>query len=379
MININARNERHAKLKQENIQLNNHSLSPVEATVTKLKSGIQTLCNSHSNSPLMGQLFRKIFTCVVIFFIVAPLMSTYQLTHGSYAGQYEDGTDIFGSSGDDTGNIIADVMTEDGFLLKPAINSEAGDRSGFSEIFLYTVETGDTLSSIAQGFNLKKETIMAENNLWNPSQLKVGSQLKILPVDGISYKVQKGDTLDKIVKKYKVDKAAVIKQNQIEKETLVANMILIVPGAKPLPQVSSGGAVTAPANIANYKGPKSVGKLIWPTVGGITQRYRGGHLAIDIANSSKGAIFAATGGKVIKAATGWNGGYGNMIIIDHGDGMETLYAHNEKLYVTVGQYVEQGQTIAWMGRTGRVYGKTGIHLHFEVRIKGVKYNPMNFF
>jgi murein DD-endopeptidase MepM/ murein hydrolase activator NlpD len=59
--------------------------------------------------------------------------------------------------------------------------------------------------------------------------------------------------------------------------------------------------------------------------------------------------------------------------------MQTLYGHNEKLYVETGQYVDQGQTIAWMGRSGRVYGPTGIHVHFEVRINGVKYNPMNFF
>lgn len=379
MININARNERHAKLKNENIKLDNHSLNPVNATLTKLKSVIHKICHSQKESPLLGQLFRKIFTCVAIFLIIAPLMSTYKLTHNVYAWQYEDEPDILGSAIHETGSAIADVMTEDGFLLKPAINSAAGDRSGFSEIFLYTVESGDTLSSIAQSFNLKKETIMAENDLWNPGKLKVGSQLKILPVDGVTHKVQKGDTLDKIVKKYKVDKAALIKQNQIEKETLVTNMILIIPGAKPMPPVSSGSAITAPSNIANYRGPTATGRLIWPTIGNMTQRYHGGHRAIDIANSSKGAVYAAAGGKVVKAATGWNGGYGNMVIIDHGDGMETLYAHNEKLYVTSGQYVEQGQTIAWMGRTGRVYGKTGIHLHFEVRIKGVKYNPMNFF
>ena len=126
---------------------------------------------------------------------------------------------------------------------------------------------------------------------------------------------------------------------------------------------------------------KKVFLLIWPTIkkARLTQGYRRGHYAVDIAIRSKAPIFAAASGKVIKAAYGWNGGYGNVVIVDHGNGMQTLYGHNEKLYVTVGQYVEQGQTIAWMGRSGRVYGPTGIHLHFEVRINGVKYNPMNFF
>ncbi len=378
MVNINARNERHAKLKQENVELKKHSLNPVNATATTLKDSIKKICKDQNNSPLISQLLRKVAVLIAVFLIAAPLMSTYQLTHGSFVGQFGyDDLGVFEFTEQDAEHTIADVMTEDGFLLKPAINSTEGDRSGFSDIFMYTVESGDTLSSIAASFNLKKETIMAENNLWNPNRLRVGSKLKILPVDGLSHKVKKGETVAKLAKKYKVEKEAITKQNQIENDTLVANATIIIPGAKKSAPVYR--RTNAPTSIAGYKGPKANGRLIWPTVGKTTQKYHSRHRAIDIADSSKGPIYAAASGKVIKAAKGWNGGYGNMIIIDHGDGMQTLYAHNEKLYVTKGQYVEQGQTIAWMGRTGRVYGRTGIHLHFEVRIKGVKYNPMNFF
>jgi murein DD-endopeptidase MepM/ murein hydrolase activator NlpD len=220
-----------------------------------------------------------------------------------------------------------------------------------------------------------------ENDLWNANRLRTSMMLKILPVDGISHLVKKDDTVAKIVKKYEVEKEVIMKQNQLEEgDELLAGSALIIPGAKKSQPVYA--STTAPSNIAryNYNGP-STGRLIWPTLtkSRISQGFRRGHYAIDIANRAKGPIFAAASGKVIKADYGWNGGYGNVIIIDHGNGMQTLYAHSEKLYVTNGQYVEQGQTISWMGNTGRVYGVTGIHLHFEVRINGVKYNPMNFF
>lgn len=378
MVNINARNERHAKLKQENVELKTHSLSSVNVTVATVKEGIKRIFKNQNNSPLISQLFRKVAVLVAVFLIVTPFMSTYQLTHGSFSDQlgYDD-LGVFEFTEQGSEHTIEDVMTEDGFLLKPAINSVEGDRSGFSDIFMYTVESGDTLSSIASSFNLKQETIMAENDLWNPNSLRVGSKLKILPVDGLSHKVKKDETVTKLAKTYKVEKETITKQNQLESDTLTVNTIIIIPGAKKSAPVYR--RTTAPTSIANYSGPKANGRLIWPTAGKITQKYHSRHRAVDIANSSKGSIYAAAGGKVIKAATGWNGGYGNMVIIDHGDGMETLYAHNEKLYVKVGQYVEQGDTIAWMGNSGRVYGKTGIHVHFEVRIKGVKYNPMNFF
>ncbi len=379
MININARRERHAKLKQENIALKKPSLNPVEATTAALRNGIQQLCRDQGNSLMIHRFLRRVTVFTAVFMLLSPFITTYQLAHeahGYYQPDEEIGAVDFG--GQDSEYTIADVMTEDGFLLKPAINSAEGDRSGFSDIFVYTVEPGDTLSSIAQSFNLKRETLMGENNLWNPNRLRVGSKIKILPVDGLSHVVKKNETLDALAKKYKVEKEDIIKQNQLEDETLIADSTVIIPGAKRSAPVYLTS--TAPASAANYSGAKSaVGRLIWPTVGKLTQGYHQGHLALDIGNRNKGPVYAAAAGKVIKAQGGWNGGYGNMIIIDHGNGMQTLYGHNEKLYVTVGQYVEQGQVISWMGRTGRVYGPTGIHLHFEVRIKGVKYNPMNFF
>jgi len=378
MVNEEARRERHAKLKQLNIQPNNNLLHPADANPSILQSTIQHICKDQNNNPYIGKLLRRIVFFSLAFVIITPFITTYQYTEGFYSSQYMEDELVLDEIIDNPSDYnITDIMTEDGFLLKPAISSVVGDRTGFSDIFLYTVEPGDTLSSIAASFNLKKETIMSENNLWNPNQLKVGSQLRIPPVDGLSYVVKKGDTLDSIAKKFKVEKDAITKQNQFEDGTLVADKTIIIPGAKRDEPVYN--FYGAPSYVANYNGPKTVGRLLWPANGKLTQGYHRGHLALDIGNRNKGPIYAAAAGKVIKASYGWNGGYGNIIIIDHGNSMQTLYGHNEKLYVTEGQYVEQGQTIGWMGRSGRVYGVTGIHCHFEVRIKGVKYNPMNFF
>lgn len=346
-----------------------------------LRGNIQLMFKLNTDNPVTASFFKRLFAFTAAFFVITSLVPLYQYTSGYYL---EEDMGIIDFTSQGTNNALNDIITEDGFLLKPALNTTQGDRSTSSEIFAYEVEPGDTLSSIAQRFGIKKETLVMENDLWNVNNLRTGVTINILPVDGISHLVKKGDTVDAIAKKYKVEKDLIITQNQLEDgEDLLAGTALIIPGAKKeMPVYSAPTSSNAPSNVAgyNYTGA-STGRLIWPTLtqSKITQGFRAGHYAIDIGNRNKGPIFAASGGKIIKAAYGWNGGYGNMIIIDHGNGMQTLYAHNEKLYVTEGQYVEQGQTISWMGNTGRVYGVTGIHLHFEVRINGVKYNPMNFF
>jgi len=343
-----------------------------------LASGLKFLFKVNSN-PIASQLGKRVMAFSAAFFVLSSFVPLYQYTEGY---QLDEELGIMDFTEQDTENTLADMMTEDGFLLKPAINSTAGDRSTANEIFAYEVESGDTLSSIAQKFGIKKDTLIMENDLWS-ERVRTGMTLKILPVDGISHLVKDKETVEKIAKKYSVDKELVMKQNQLEDgSTLVAGTALIIPGAKKERPVSSYVASSAPGSAIGYSydGPVT-GRLIWPTLKAskLTQGFKRGHYAIDIGNRSKGPIFAAAAGKVIVAKTGWNGGYGNYVIIDHGNGMQTLYGHNEKLYVTEGQYVEQGQTVAWMGNSGRVYGATGIHVHFEVRINGVKYNPMNFF
>lgn len=144
-------------------------------------------------------------------------------------------------------------------------------------------------------------------------------------------------------------------------------------------QVTETPVITAPAVIGspeNYDtAPATSEEWGKVTNGQITNGYKAGHYALDIADRSKPPIWASRGGTVITAKYGWNGGYGNYIIIDHGDGYQTLYAHNEELYVEEGEQVVKGQVISKMGNTGNVYGVTGIHVHYECVSDGVKINP----
>jgi murein DD-endopeptidase MepM/ murein hydrolase activator NlpD len=382
-VNIEAKLARHAKLKNTNFP----QTSFVPASAGKSLFGLlfvklRSVFGQNSESPTACRLTRRILAFSLAFFTITSFAPLYQYTEGY---QYENDMGASDITQQDSGNALANIMTEDGFLLKPALNSAQGDRSTANEIFAYQVESGDTLSSVAQRFGVKKETLIMENDLWRNSSLRTGMVVKILPVDGISHLVQKGDTIEKIAKKYNVAQNVITKQNQLaDGEDLLTGTALIIPGATKSQPVYAAKTVvgkTAPGSVAGYYGGSSKGRLIWPTLSAarLTQGFHSGHYALDIANRNRGPIFAAAAGKVVKASYGWNGGYGNVIIIDHGNGMQTLYGHNEKLYVTEGQYVEQGQTISWMGNTGRVYGATGIHVHFEVRINGVKYNPMNFF
>lgn len=294
----------------------------------------------------------------------------------------------------------------DGFLVKPALQTADGERMGVSDILLYTVKSGDTISRIAARFNISSDTILAANNLSTGSIIRQGQELIILPVDGLTYKIQKDDTIDKIAKKYNVDKNAIIAQNNLKSDTLPMGKDLIIPGAKrviidpTIAQVSTtnkGKSRYASLNFnpsdKNVKKPPIVsddtggfdGQLVWPVSGGgrISQRYSSRHPATDITyggSTKYPSILAADSGVVVQAETsGWNGGYGDVIVIDHGGGIKTRYAHNSEVYVSVGDNVRRGQVISKMGNTGRVYGKTGIHLHFEVIVRGKRVNPLLYY
>jgi murein DD-endopeptidase MepM/ murein hydrolase activator NlpD len=116
--------------------------------------------------------------------------------------------------------------------------------------------------------------------------------------------------------------------------------------------------------------------MIWPTPGRrITQYYSWSHQGLDIGDKIGTPLYAADDGVVIIAQGGWNGGYGNTILLDHGGGKRTRYGHASKLFVKVGDEVKKGETIAAMGSTGR---STGPHLHFEVLVNGTRYNPLNY-
>ena len=287
------------------------------------------------------------------------------------------------------GNIL--VSDEDGYLVKINPQTNESNRIGLTDFAVHSVESGESLSSISEKYGVKVETIMWENGIANANSLRIGQTLLVPPVDGLSYKVASGDSIDKIAKKYSVSSEAIIAQNGLESETLAKGQALFLPGAKPIYQ---------PTAIANARGTTtvarsgrtsvsaspstaapSVGKIfIFPTNGKITQGYKAGHYAYDIADRSMPAVWAAGEGTIVKASSGtYGGGYGNHVIIDHGNGVKTLYAHMDSLNVYEGQYVSQGDVLGIMGNTGRVYGVTGIHLHWEVIDNGVKQYPGNYY
>ncbi len=258
-------------------------------------------------------------------------------------------------------------------------------KTGRTKIVQHTIEPGDTLGGIAEKYDVSVATILWANDLSIRSVLRLGQTLEILPVEGLVHTVKRGDTVSKIAKLYDAEMDQIISYNKLQTNgaDIVIGEELVVPGGvKPQPKrtyVPPTKTYSALRNISapppSAAAPAGSGYL-WPTsVRTITQYFGWRHTGLDIAGPMGSAIYAAKSGTVVKAQAGWNGGYGTYIIIDHGGGVHTLYAHNSQLYVSVGEKVTQGQTIAAMGSTGR---STGPHIHFEVRINGAKYNPLKY-
>ncbi len=266
--------------------------------------------------------------------------------------------------------------SETGFLTKEALPFTIIPERPRREVITYIVQPRDTVSGVAEKFGLGPETVLWSNPELerNPDLLSVGQELFILPLDGVYHTVESGDTLEKIAQDYKIEVAAITESeyNRLtEPYTLEVGQKIVVPGgSKPyVPHVVQ----------AIYAGPppagaaQGTGNFMWPTSGVITQRYWGGHRAVDIGAPTGTPVYASDSGYV--AEVGWMEGYGNHILISHGNGWETLYAHLSQILVNAGTSVQKGQMIGRVGTTGRT---TGPHLHFEIRQYGVKRNPFGF-
>jgi len=251
----------------------------------------------------------------------------------------------------------------------------------------YHIKAGDVLGVVANKYGIKIETVLSANNLTTRSIVRPGDIIKIPSTDGILYSVAKGDTISRIAKLYGVSVDEILKFNDLNNKSLRIGKQILIPGAKKL---STPIVKVPPAN--NKQTPKIVQKqqpanvdilspvntagYIWPSgARTITQYYGLRHTGVDIAGSAGLPNYAVRDGVVVKSQCGWNGGYGCYIILDHGSGVQTLYGHNSKLLVSVGEYVAQGQVIALLGSTGR---STGPHLHFEIRLNGRRTNPLKF-
>jgi len=310
------------------------------------------------------------------------------------------------------------VIVEEADSLQESDSSEIESKEDAPRITIYTVKSGDTVSSIAQKFGIKQNTLLWANEMTAKSTLKVGQSLVVLSINGIQYTVVKGDTISGIAKKFDADAKEILYFNDLEDATAIQpGFELIIPDAEPRvapapKQVSKVAAKpkTTPQPKTETKLPASAfgetdthdhekdekneteknddtadttsnryGQFVVPAPGSIlTQGYHAVN-AVDFGGKSGSTIRAAAKGTVIVAKGGCsldgsmrnncNGGFGNFIVVSHDNGVQTLYAHLSKITVSVGDSVDQGEMIGGMGDSGR---STGTHLHFETH--GIK-NP----
>lgn len=244
----------------------------------------------------------------------------------------------------------------------------------------YVVQPGDTVSAIAVKFGIDADTIRWENDLADVKDIKPGQKLRILPVAGVSHKVVRGETIYSIAKKYQAGTQGIVDfpfNTFADDETfaLAVGQTLIVPEGKIPNVIPWSPTLYVAQKTPNAGAISATGQFIWPIGGIITQRFVWYHKGLDIATAMGTPELAADAGRVIVAGWPDNQGYGNRVIIDHGNGFATLYAHMSKIYVTVGQTVRRGDQIGAVGSTGR---STGPHLHFEIRKGGVAVNPLDY-
>ena len=241
------------------------------------------------------------------------------------------------------------------------------------KVEIYIVKEGDTISSIAQSKEVSVDTVKWANDIKRDT-LKIGQELKIPPVTGMVHKVREGDTVYTIAKKYRTDAQNIVNfpfNDFANQDTFALNVgqDLIVPnGIQP-----EAPPVVIPRTPVFALG-QGTGRLLWPTSGGVTQYPSWYHMALDIADNSAPGIAAADSGTVTLVQY-LNYSYGYHVIVDHGNGLSTLYGHMQAIYVKPGDRVARGQIIGKMGSTGR---STGTHLHFEVRNGGIAVNPLPY-
>lgn len=268
--------------------------------------------------------------------------------------------------------VVANVREE--VERRKAEELEKRNRVKPVKVTTYVVANGDSLWSIANKFNLSIDTLFGSNVLKDPDYLKPGLTLRVPNQDGIFYKVKKGDSLDGISKKYKLTGDRIKKANpDNDLSKLQIGQEIFVPGASPAVSVYTSSSSSSTRSYSR--------SFRWPVMGKINSPFgwrrhpitkrRSFHTGIDIKARTGILIRAAKAGKV--AYSGWMGGYGRVVVINHGGGYSTLYAHCSKLLVRKGTKVAAGKVIAKVGSSGRT---TGPHLHFEVRKNNKAINPL---
>ena len=271
----------------------------------------------------------------------------------------------------------------------PLASSDIVSRPVNSQISVYVVRDGDTLASIATMFGVSPNTIVGANDI-KGGVIKPGRELIILPITGIQHTVLKGETLASLAKTYKSDAGDIATYNNLDDSgPLSVGQTIIIPNGELVSTASQGSSANTTTSQTKAKttttktkstasksfksaplrdagGPEYDNYYQWPVAGGIITQTLHGYNGIDIGAPTGTDMYASAAGTVIiaKNNNGWNGGYGNYIVIAHPNGTQTLYGHASKVFVSAGDTVTQGELIGKVGRTGEA---TGPHLHFEVR------------
>ncbi len=257
------------------------------------------------------------------------------------------------------------LVNEDTLVSSGPVGADvmASLKSSSGEISVYTVRAGDTLSHIAEMYGVTANTILWANDLTKASAIKEGQTLIILPIAGVRHVVKKGDTVNSIAKLYDGNIEEILSYNELASASdIVVGATLVVPGG-----AIHTAPVTKSAKPVATSGGKTAGGgwLSHPAPGTVKTQGLHGYNAVDFAAGVGTPIRAAAAGEVIVSkSSGWNGGYGQYVVVKHSNGAQTLYAHLSSNSVGVGDYVSQGEVLGAMGNTGR---STGPHLHFEVR------------
>lgn len=254
----------------------------------------------------------------------------------------------------------------------------------------HTVERGDSVFAIAKGASIKPDTLLWANyDILNdsPDSIRPGQELNIPPTDGILYQWKEDDVLDKVAAQYKAKVEDILdwpgNNLDLTNPTFKTGQLVMIPGgwreskAFVLPTYTRGkgtGTANTGGNACGSGGPVGSGGFIFPVANHFLSGndFYGGHLGIDLAAGEGTPVYAAAAGVVTRAAGGLNGGYGNVVMIDHGNGFVTVYAHLSQINVSPCQGVGAGTVIGAAGNTGNSFGA---HLHFEVRQGGGNINP----
>ena len=268
---------------------------------------------------------------------------------------------ILTDSVDENGNVLSD----DGSVLS-ADSVRIGEAVTFQT---YIVKAGDSISTISRKFGLSNiSTLIAVNDIANVRTLRQGQKLKIPSMDGMTHKVAAGESLNSLSVKYHVSVEEILDANDLDSDTLAAGAELFIPGAK----LDSTSLKKAMGELFVY--PISSGWRLTSYFGPRKDPFTGvasNHTGIDMACSTGTPIRAAMSGTVVHA--GWSNIFGNYVILNHGNGYQTLYGHMSKILVKKGQSVDSSTKIGLVGSTGY---STGPHLHFTVYKNGKLVDPL---